>query len=53
MAVTNEQKSYYKDKICSLCKFRETCNKDKFVITEIYDRVSMRCITYTHEDTEE
>lgn len=50
MAITDEQRAYYIDKVCSLCKNRDKCNKDKFILTEIYDRVSIKCLSYEYEN---
>ena len=50
--MTEEKKAYYENKVCSVCANNETCNKDKFVSTSIYDRLSIKCMTYEYKNKE-
>ena len=43
----------YISKICSLCKKRETCPKDKFSKYSIYEKTSMRCPEYEYDRPDE
>lgn len=44
--MTDEQKSYYIDNICNLCVNKDNCDKDKFISTNIYDKLSIKCLNY-------
>lgn len=44
--MNEEQKQYYINNICSICKRRTECNKDKFSYSDAYERFSMRCVYY-------
>ena len=48
--MTEEQKTYYIDKVCSVCSNNNTCNKNKFISTSIYERLSIRCLDYNYKN---
>ena len=47
--MTDEQKIYYINTVCNICSNKKDCNKDKFISTEILNRLSIKCLEYKYE----
>jgi len=48
--MTDEQRQYYIDKVCSVCARRDECDKSKFTYSDAYERVSLRCLLYKFDE---
>ena len=44
----NSEHSVYVDGVCVWCIHKENCTHDKYVITELLDRITMRCSNYEY-----
>ena len=48
--MTDAQKSYYIDNVCPLCTKQDVCDKNKFISSEIYGRLSIKCLDYEYKN---
>jgi len=41
-------KTTYNRCICEWCTKKDMCDKDRFIVNNVYDKISMRCASYEY-----